>query len=547
MADIELDKYSKSHEKYNDEKSESEEEQGKLTCMVIYATVVTCLTGSIVDGWNTGVMSAPSSYIIDFYNSSAERYGGISDDGLTWLYAWSISFLAIGGAIGAIASAPIGDIMGRKWGSMISNVWNLTAALMFGACIISNNFEMVLMARLIVGFYIGIVNTIIPLYLAEISPKHIRGAVGVNHHLAICLGVLVAEVISIYVLNDEDNWHILLALTGVFSIAMFIFFPICPESPRWQLVVDKDIESAEKSLKVCTGEDDVKFAIDEIKYEYVEELKEPPVSLKQLFSNKNYRMPLIISTMSHAFHQLVGSHAFFFYATEICYMIWPDDHDRVHLATIGIGTINVLANIAAIPVIEKVGRRQLLIYPYALMVFFTAFLVFFLVIVEEGEAVNYMALVCVYGYIINFAIGPGPVPYVLVTEVWSQGPRPTATSVSLQVNWWCNFIIQFFFPILQTSMGEYVFAIFMMFSLIALIFTYFYVPETMGKSFEEIVAGFRVEDRIDTVPYADLLRRDSSFASLGDLPPNVTMSPSAADLQQMGYDDDVFDNEGLTF
>ncbi|XP_077866564.1 solute carrier family 2, facilitated glucose transporter member 1-like [Saccoglossus kowalevskii] len=467
---------------------------GKLTSWLIYTTSVITMTGSFQFGWNTGVMTAPSLYIEDFYNQSyTDRYGEISEDGLMWLWAWTISLYAVGGAFGALAVPPFADILGRKGGLLLLNVFSLSAALMFGSSYNSHNFELVIMGRIVIGFYCGAASAIVPLFLAEISPKNLRGAVGVCHQLLITLGILIAQVCGFYWLNEDDNWQILLALTGVFSLAQLIFLPFCPESPRWLLIIDRERKAAEKALQRYLDEKDVSWAIDEMIEEYIEECKEPKVGFSGLFTNKNYREPLIISGFVHFFQQFSGINAIFFYASEIYYMIWPNDPEAVDLATVGTGTINVLTTIVAVFVVEKAGRRALLLYPYMTMVFFMACVTFTLSLANpyEDDVWDYLALCSVYGYIISFAIGPGPIPFVLVAELWSQGPRPAAMSFSLQVNWWSNFVVNFFFPVFQKTLGEYVFTIFMVFQLLAVWFHYFMVPETKNRTFEEITSQFR--------------------------------------------------------
>ncbi|XP_070561852.1 solute carrier family 2, facilitated glucose transporter member 1-like [Ptychodera flava] len=475
------------------DKSNFDDKKTKLTGWVVYVTAVITCTASLQFGWNTGVMTAPSGYIQDFYNQTYDRYGELSDDAMLWMWAWTISLYAVGGAFGALASPPFADILGRKGGLLLMNVFSISAALMFGSSVASKNFEMIFMGRIVIGFYVGCVVCIVPLYLAEVAPKHLRGAVGVNHQLLITFGILLAEVLGIYVLNSEDNWHILLSITGWLSVLQLFFLPFCPESPRWLLIIDKDKEGATKAVQKYTGEEDVHAYMQEMYLEHLEESKEERVGVTALFTNKNYRDPLIISIFTHMFQQFSGINAVFFYATEIYYMIFPGNTEAVHAATVLTGTINFLTTIVAVFIVERVGRRSLLLYPYAGMVFFTFLVTLALNLANPNveDAWDYVALCSVYGYIICFAIGPGPIPFVLVAELWSQGPRPAAMSLSLQVNWWSNFIVNFFFPVFQEAMHAYVFSIFMVFLMIAVVFTYFWVPETKNKRFSEIVAEFK--------------------------------------------------------
>ncbi|XP_006819906.1 solute carrier family 2, facilitated glucose transporter member 1-like [Saccoglossus kowalevskii] len=470
---------------------------GRLTPWVAYATFVVCSFSSLQFGYNTGVMTAPSNYIEDFLNSSYTRYGTISDTGLTWLYALTVSLYTVGGAFGALAAAPMGDILGRKGALLLNNVFSISAGLMMGFCDYADNFELLIMGRIIIGFYAGVAITIVPLFLAEISPKSIRGAVGVNHQLAITVGILIAQVLGLYVLDDEDNWYILLSLTGVLGAIEIFLLPFCPESPRWLLIIDRNETAAKQALAKYTGTSDVTAALTEMKIENLEESKEPKVGVKGLFTNPNYRMPLLISVVSHAGQQLSGVNAIFFYATEIYEMIWPNNPSAVEYATVGTGAINVFMTIVSVFIIEKTGRRKLLIFPYIGTVIFCGIITLSLSLTDpnEQDAWTFISLACVYGYVICFAIGPGPIPYILVAEIWSQGPRPAAMSLSIQVNWWCNFVVGLTFPVLQESIGEFTFLIYMCFLFCTVVFTFFFVPETKNKTFEEIVSNFRKDPK----------------------------------------------------
>ncbi|XP_070560406.1 solute carrier family 2, facilitated glucose transporter member 5-like [Ptychodera flava] len=478
-----------------------------LTCTIALATLVTTLGASFQYGYGTGVLTAPSPFIQDFYNQSYTRYGDLSTVTLDILWATTISVYCVGGAFGALAAAPIGDILGRKGGLLINNIFGICAALLFGFSELADSFEMIIIGRVVLGFYAGVGITIVPIFLAEISPKNLRGAIGNNHQLAITIGILVAQVLGIFALNTEDTWVILLAIPGGFSILMLLFLPCCPESPRWLLGNDRNLEGAEKALIRYLSTDDVTWELKDMKKEFAEEQKEAAVGVTGLFTNKNYRKPLIISICMHAGQQFSGINAIFFYATEIYQMIWPNNEDAVLYATVGTGAINVLVTIISILVVEKAGRRGLLLFPFLGMILFTALITVALNLADPAinDPWDYVSLACVYGYIVCFAIGPGPIPFVLVAEIWSQGPRPAAMSLSVQVNWWSNFIVGLSFPFIQGAIGAYTFLVFMFFLLLTAFFTYFMVPETKNKTFEEIVASFRVDkDRDGNLEMAEV-------------------------------------------
>ncbi|XP_070561857.1 solute carrier family 2, facilitated glucose transporter member 1-like [Ptychodera flava] len=283
------------------------QEQVRLTSWLMYASVVAsfCCIGQY--GYHVGVLAAPTKYIQDFYNQSyTERYGEITQDIMDWLWAVTASSYLIGGALGAIAAPSISDIMGRKYGLLFVNFLPLSAALMSGCSRIANNFELIIMSRTVNGVYGGIAFGITPMFLAEISPIKYRGAVGSSQKVFLALCILLAQILGIFVLNTEDNWHILLSMTGVISAIHLLLFPPCPDSPRWLVITDFNTKSAKRAIKKYYGTSDVDWVVDEINREHREELTEEKVGVVGLFTNPNYRRPLLISVTIMSSIQLCG-------------------------------------------------------------------------------------------------------------------------------------------------------------------------------------------------------------------------------------------------
>ncbi|XP_077998772.1 solute carrier family 2, facilitated glucose transporter member 1-like [Glandiceps talaboti] len=471
-----------------------EDKEVNVTFFLVYASIIVSLAGMGQYGYNVGVLAAPTQAIQDFYNQSyTERYGEMSQSTLDWLWAMTAASFAVGGAIGAIVAPPISDVMGRKYGLLLVNVFSISAGLMFGSSKVANNFELVIMGRIVVGFYCGIAMAVIPLFLSEISPNKYRGAVGCNQKIFLAVGIVIAQVLGIFVLNTDDTWHYLLAITGLLSVLHLILFPPCPDSPRWLLITDYKPAAAKKALEKYYGASDVNWAVEEIVHEHAEELKEEKVSFLGLFSNPSYRIPLLISATVMSSVQFCGIPAMYIYAGAVFEMLWPDDPDAVNYAILGMGLAELSASLINVFVIDRVGRRPLLLYTCAFMAFFNGLITLSLTLANpnSADAWTYVSMVCIYCSIVAFSLGPANVSFILTPELWSQGPRPIAVSVAVQVNWWSMFLINMLFPFLQAAMDTYMFALFMVFMVYYTVFTYFMVPETKLKSFEEIVAQFR--------------------------------------------------------
>ncbi|XP_077998770.1 solute carrier family 2, facilitated glucose transporter member 1-like [Glandiceps talaboti] len=473
---------------------QKEAREVKVTFMLVYATIVVSFTGNGLSGYSVGVLAAPTKTIQDFYNQSyTERYGEMAETTMDLLWATTAASFAIGGAIGALLAPPISVVMGRKFGLLLINVFAISGALMYGASKSANNFELVIMGRIVIGFYCGILRTIATLFLSEISPDKYRGAVGCNQKLFFAIGIVIAQVLGIFVLNTDDTWHYLLAITGLFSVLHLILFPPCPDSPRWLLITDYNPAAAKKALKKYYGASDVNWAVEEIVHEHKQELKEKHVGLIGLFANPSYRLPLLISVTVMSSVHFCGIPAMYQYAGFLFEMVWPNNQDAINFAILGMGLAELSASVINIFIIDRVGRRPLLLYTCATMVFFNGLITLSLVLANpnHANAWTYVTMVCIYCSIFAFSIGPANMGFILPPELWSQGPRPIAVSVSVQVYWWSMFFVNLTYPYLQSVFDAYMFAIFMMLMVYYTVFTYFLVPETKLRSFEDIVEQFR--------------------------------------------------------
>ncbi|XP_033097901.1 solute carrier family 2, facilitated glucose transporter member 1-like [Anneissia japonica] len=309
--------------------------------------------------------------------------------------------------------------------------------------------------------------------------------------LAITVGILIAQVFGLYVLNSSEDWPLCLALTGVFGLGGCLILIICPESPRWLLNQGEE-DKARAAMVKLRGNDDVKNEMEEMKEEYRNEVAndEGKTTMLDVIRLKEswWKMPLIISVLLHAGQQFSGINAVMFYATEI-YKQANMEVEAIGLATVGTGLVNVVMTLVAVYVVDRTGRRVLMLYPYAAMIFVTAFITLSLSL--EGEAWKWVSLTFIYLYIIGFAIGPGPMPFVVVPELWAQGPRPAAMSLAVQCNWWSTFLVGLAFPFMQEGIGDFTFLVFTFFLALTTVFIYFFVPETKNKTFDEITSKFK--------------------------------------------------------
>eukprot|EP00057_Strongylocentrotus_purpuratus_P024900 XP_011679374.1 PREDICTED: solute carrier family 2, facilitated glucose transporter member 1-like [Strongylocentrotus purpuratus] len=483
--------------------------QGRPTLWLVISVIAVTFGSSAQYGYGIGVLTGPSLTMQDFYNqSNYDRRGEpLSDTGVLWLWSATISVWCIGGALGALVGGYLSDGLGRKGALLMINIFSLVAAVLFGFAELANSYEMVIIGRLIHGFYVAHTMPLPnPQHTARWwkrethekrewrwDQRRLREAEDPEKQTH----VLENLALGLYAFTAEDSWPILLALIGVMSAFQLILLPFCPESPRWLLLNKNKEEKTRQALVRLRGSDDVEEEIQEIREEGTKDVEvEEKVGIVDVITLKDpsWKMPLLICMILQGGQQLSGINAVLFYATEI-YRQTGMGAEEVAYATIGTGAINVVMTIISVYMVERAGRRILTVVPFGLMAICLALLTVSLNLQPTFDWMKWLSLIFIYAYIVSFAVGPGPVPFVIVPELWTQGPRPAAMSIAIQTNWWCNFLVGLTFPFIQATVGAYSFLVFMFFVILTTIFSYFYVPETKNRTFDDIMDGFRKGDK----------------------------------------------------
>ncbi|XP_011804379.1 PREDICTED: solute carrier family 2, facilitated glucose transporter member 2 isoform X3 [Colobus angolensis palliatus] len=327
------------------------------------------------------------------------------------------------------------------------------------------------------------------MYVGEIAPTTLRGALGTFHQLAIVTGILISQIVGLeFILGNYDLWHILLGLSGVRAILQSLLLFFCPESPRYLYIkLDEEVK-AKQSLKRLRGYDDVTKDINEMRKEREEASSEQKVSIIQLFTNSSYRQPILVALMLHMAQQFSGINGIFYYSTSI---FQTAGISKPVYATIGVGAVNMVFTAVSVFLVEKAGRRSLFLIGMSGMFVCAIFMSVGLVLLNKFSWMSYVSMIAIFLFVSFFEIGPGPIPWFMVAEFFSQGPRPAALAIAAFSNWTCNFIVALCFQYIADFCGPYVFFLFAGVLLAFTLFTFFKVPETKGKSFEEIAAEFQ--------------------------------------------------------
>ncbi|XP_042557458.1 solute carrier family 2, facilitated glucose transporter member 3 [Dipodomys spectabilis] len=461
----------------------------KVTPSLIFAVSIATI-GSFQFGYNTGVINAPETIIRDFLNYTLEEKmkDPPSEGLLTALWSLSVAIFSVGGMIGSFSVGLFVNRFGRRNSMLMVNLLSVVGGGLMGFCRLAESVEMLILGRLVIGVFCGLCTGFVPMYIGEVSPTALRGAFGTLNQLGIVVGILVAQILGLDILlGSDDLWPVLLGFTIIPAVLQSVALPFCPESPRFLVINKKREEQAKDILQRLWGTADVTDDIQEMKEESARMSQEKQVTVLELFRAPSYRQPIVISIVLQLSQQLSGINAVFYYSTGI---FKDAGVSQPIYATIGAGVVNTIFTVVSLFLVERVGRRTLHMIGLGGMAVCSGLMTVSLLMKDNFEAMSFICIAAILIYVAFFEIGPGPIPWFIVAELFSQGPRPAAMAVAGCSNWTSNFLVGLLFPSAASLMGPYVFIVFAVFLVLFLIFTFFKVPETRGRTFEDIARVF---------------------------------------------------------
>ncbi|KAJ8409635.1 hypothetical protein AAFF_G00230360 [Aldrovandia affinis] len=475
-------------------------ESGKLLSGTLALAVFTAVLGSLQYGYCLGVINAPQKILERHYgralgvlpeNPTPSNHTEEEAPHPSVIMYWSlsVSVFSIGGVVTSFLVGFVGDLRGRIKGMLMVNVLAITGGILMGLAKMGKPHLMVIAGRAVMGFYCGLSSGLVPMYIGEIAPVAYRGALGTLHQLAIVTGILISQVLGLdFLLGNDAMWPVLLGLSGAPAVLQSLLLPLCPESPRYLYIKLGKEEEARKCLKRFKGEYDTSKDMAEMKKEKEEAMKEEQVSILALVRSSSYRQQLIVALMMHLSQQFSGINAIFYYSTSI---FANAGVTQPVYATIGVGVINTIFTMVSVMLVDRAGRRTLTLIGLGGMCCCAIAMSVGLVYLTTYSWMSYVSMTAIFLFVCFFEIGPGPIPWFIVAELFSQGPRPAAIALAGCCNWTSNFIVGMFFPYIEALCGSYVFIIFAVILFGSTVFTYCRVPETKGKTFEEISAEFQ--------------------------------------------------------
>ncbi len=421
--------------------------------------------GGLLFGYDTGAISGALIYI------KQEMSLSVLEQELV------VALLPLGAVIGALFAGYCTDRFGRRKIILVASLIFILAALFMS---LAPTVLFLLIGRSLAGLAIGVSSMTVPLYLSELSPPKKRGFCVSTNQLMVTVGILAGFLVD-YIFGQHQDWRIMLGLSAVPAIILFVSMLFLPETPRWLAGNGYDERANGVLRKLGMSAEKARAVVTQIH----QAAKFERGSYRECFA-KGVRKPLIAGILLAIFQQIVGINTVIYYAPSILTFVGEKDTAAL-LATLGVGGVNTLVTILALFLLDRVGRRVLLITGTVLLVVALFMMGVGHFYAAEGNWVGMLYTISLFLYIAGFAIGLGCVAWLFIAEVYPLKIRGKAMSLATIANWGSNFIVSLTFLSLLDHLGPgFTFSLYGVIGVIAVIYFSAFIPETKGKTLEEI-------------------------------------------------------------
>jgi MFS transporter, SP family, galactose:H+ symporter len=393
------------------------------------------------------------------------------------------SAVLAGAAPAAGFSGALVDRFGRKRLVIAVSILFFIASL---ATALAPTIAWLIAGRILVGVAIGICSYVGPLYISEIAPAERRGALVSLNQLLITVGILVSYLVD-YLLAGGEHWRWMFAAAALPAAMLGVGMVFMPESPRWLVLQGRYAEAKEILLRVRSGERAVNEELGIVESVTIEKETAKTDNRWSTILDPRYRTAVILGIGLAIFQQVTGINTIIYYAPTIFQLAGFGSAAQSILATAGVGAVNVLMTVVSLRLLDRVGRRPLLLTGIAGMIVSLGILGFVFHFRNQSVAFAWMAVVSVMLYVGSFAISLGPIFWLLISEIYPLQVRGAAMGVATMANWGSNLIVALTFLTLVQQMGPAnAFWLYGLISIGSFVFSYRLVPETKGRTLEEI-------------------------------------------------------------
>lgn len=423
--------------------------------------------GGFLFGFDTGVVGSAEPYF--------SKSLGIGSTGVSWV----VGSLLLGAVGGAALSGWLADAISRKWTIFVAGCIFTVAAI---GSALASNVEVLCAVRFLLGIAVGTASFVAPMYIAEQSAKELRGGMIALNQVMIALGIFAAYLSDFALSGVPANWRWMFAVEAIPGVALAVAMLLVPYSPRWLVQQGRRDDAHAVLARTRPGTDTDAEAKD------IEDVAraERRTRLKDLLGTR-LRPFLVVGLVLAALQQLVGINAVIYFGAPVLKLMGLTTGTAVYEA-ISLGAVNFVGAVVAALLLDRVGRRPMLIVGSCIMIVSLGLLGWYF---STGSGFEHqqawIGLVCILGFLFGFEISLGPVFWLMISELYPLGIRSKAMALATMCNWSFNFLVSYFFLTMTQAMGtDGTFWLFGGFAVCALVFTLVKVPETRNRSLEQI-------------------------------------------------------------
>ncbi len=448
------------------------EEKGSIVYVMLVCMVAAL--GGLLFGYDTGVINGAIGPLKAHFTLDANREG------------WATGCALLGCAIGAALAGVLSDWLGRKKVLILSAILFLISAV---GTALPKNITTFIIYRIIGGLGVGAASMSSPMYIAEISPARIRGRMVSVNQFAIVTGFLVVYFVNYFIAlqgdqmwNEESGWRWMFGSESLPALLLLVLLFFVPESPRWLTKQNR----SDEALEILTRVDGAEYAKTEL-LEIKDAIAHESGSLRQLLQ-PGMKIVLVIGIVLAVLQQVTGINVFLYFGTEIFKKMGSGTNAAL-LQTVVVGVVNLSFTIIAIWTVDKLGRKPLMIIGAAGM----GISLLAMGLASYFGRTELWLLLFILGYIACFALSVGPVTWVILSEIFPTRIRGRAMAIATVCLWVANYVVSQTFPmmdennwLLEKFHHAFPFWLYGVFCVVLVVFVRRFVPETKGRTLEEI-------------------------------------------------------------
>ncbi len=438
---------------------------GHSRATAIFTCILAALAG-LMFGLDIGVISGAQQFI--------QKEFAVDDRTIEWI----VSIMMAGAALGALGAGWMSGHLGRKRSLILGAVLFVAGSVMCGMAWAP---YVLIVGRLILGVAIGIASFTAPLYLAEIAPEKIRGAMISLYQLMITIGILAA-FLSDTAFSYTGNWRWMLGIIAIPGALFLVGVFFLPYSPRWLMMRGRRAEAERVLMKLRGNPVEVKQELSDIE----QQLKVPQRGVHMFFQNANFRRSVGLGVLLQVMQQLTGMNVVMYYAPRIFQGMGYNTESQLWFTAI-VGLVNVLATFIAIAFVDKLGRKPILYAGFVVMALGLGVVGTMMHLGIHSHSEQFFTVGMLLIFIVGFAMSAGPLIWTLCSEIQPLKGRDFGIGCSTFTNWAANWVVGVSFLSLLNGIGNAAtFWLYGAFNVVFILFTFWLVPETKGTTLEEI-------------------------------------------------------------